>query len=244
MLAEKSWKPEAVIRLLLSVFLCMVGSTLALAAATRFTGSAFEDSPWRAVIATLGFQGAALLFVHFFLHEHETNWSQAFGFTDRWKRAVLVGALAAMFFLPVGLGLQSLIVDWMEGHGYQPDTQQAVQALESAAGLLQRFALAGVAIVLAPVAEEVLFRGILYTAIKQLGYRQLALWGSSLLFAAIHWNLPTFVPLLVLALTLTLLYETTGNLLTSIAAHSLFNAANFAIFFAADYLRWLFPDSQ
>jgi membrane protease YdiL (CAAX protease family) len=38
----------------------------------------------------------------------------------------------------------------------------------------------------------------------------------------------TFVPLVVLALVLTALYERTDNLLAPVAAHVLFNALNFA----------------
>jgi membrane protease YdiL (CAAX protease family) len=56
----------------------------------------------------------------------------------------------------------------------------------------------------------------------------LALWGTSLLFAAVHTNVVTFVPLVVLALVLTALYERTDNLLAPVAAHVLFNALNFA----------------
>ena len=54
------------------------------------------------------------------------------------------------------------------------------------------------------------------------------LWGTSLLFAAVHMNLVTFVPLATLAVVLTMLYERTDNLLAPITAHVLFNALNFA----------------
>ena len=57
----------------------------------------------------------------------------------------------------------------------------------------------------------------------------LAWFGVSALFALIHVNLPTFVPLFALALALTWLYERTDNLLAPIIAHALFNAANFAV---------------
>jgi membrane protease YdiL (CAAX protease family) len=91
--------------------------------------------------------------------------------------------------------------------------------------------LGAVSIVLAPIAEEALFRGIFYPAVKALGYPRLALIGTSILFAAIHLNVVTFLPLLVLALGLVLLYERTGNLLAPIAAHAVFNAINFAMLF-------------
>jgi hypothetical protein len=95
-------------------------------------------------------------------------------------------------------------------------------------------------ILIAPVVEEMLFRGLLYHTIKRIGFPRIALWGTTLLFAAIHSNLLTFLPLFVLAVALTLLYEATDNLLSCILAHSLFNAANFVtLLYQSELERWL-----
>ena len=82
---------------------------------------------------------------------------------------------------------------------------------------------------LAPVAEEFIFRGVLFPFVKQLGWPKLAWFGVSFLFALIHGAPDIFIPLFVLALGLTWLYEKTGNLLAPIAAHGLFNAANLVL---------------
>ena len=84
-----------------------------------------------------------------------------------------------------------------------------------------------VTILLAPFGEEMLFRGVVYPWIKQAGFPRLALWLSALIFAAFHVNLATFLPLFVLALALTILYERTNNLLAPVCAHALFNGFNF-----------------
>ena len=80
-------------------------------------------------------------------------------------------------------------------------------------------------------------------AVKAAGFPRLALWGTALFFALIHFNLATFLPLLLLALVLTWLYEKTGNLLAPIAAHAAFNALQFAIFYllpvATEKYEWL-----
>ena len=70
-------------------------------------------------------------------------------------------------------------------------------------------------------------RVILNPCITRLGFPRLALWLTSVLFAAMHLNLVTFVPLFVLSIALILLYEKTDNLLAPITTHALFNAANF-----------------
>ena len=67
------------------------------------------------------------------------------------------------------------------------------------------------AVVLAPIAEEAIFRGVLYPAFRNRGHRWIGLWVTALLFGAIHVNLAAFVPLTFLALVFTWLYERTGN---------------------------------
>ena len=88
------------------------------------------------------------------------------------------------------------------------------------------------AIILAPVAEELIFRGVLYPTFKQNGYPRLAIWATATLFAATHVNLMAFIPLTFLALVLTALYERTENLIAPIVTHSLFNAVNFYLIVA------------
>jgi uncharacterized protein len=100
------------------------------------------------------------------------------------------------------------------------------QIQKTGSPIAQKFFVLALATLVAPVVEEILFRGILYTSVKQAGYPRLAFWASTLLFAAAHLNLLTFVPLAFFAAVLIWLYESTDNLLAPIAAHSVFNFAN------------------
>jgi membrane protease YdiL (CAAX protease family) len=70
---------------------------------------------------------------------------------------------------------------------------------------------------------------VLYLFVKQLGWPRLAWISVSLAFALIHDDAAAFVPLFVLALALTWLYEKTDSLLAPMAAHALFNAANLVL---------------
>ena len=96
--------------------------------------------------------------------------------------------------------------------GWPPGEQVAVMLISGAKSWWMQIYLGVFAVVLAPVAEEFIFRGLLYPFFKQLGYPRLALFGVSLAFAAIHFDAATFVPLFVLALALTWLYELTDSL--------------------------------
>jgi membrane protease YdiL (CAAX protease family) len=149
----------------------------------------------------------------------------------------LLGVLVAVAFLPLGLTLQNISIRLLSLFSYAAPDQQAVQTLKSAVPGWDRAYLVIFTVLIAPPAEEMLFRGVLYPAIKQFGYPRLAWWGTSLAFAAIHLSLPIFLPLTVLALALTFLYEKTDNLLACICAHSTFNAANVVMLFLTEYMN-------
>ncbi|NJN05163.1 MAG: CPBP family intramembrane metalloprotease, partial [Rhodobacteraceae bacterium] len=142
-------------------------------------------------------------------------------------RAVLTGALACVLVLPVVLGINHLSMELLTSVEVEAVAQPAVRALQSVESPWLKVYFGVVAVCVAPVAEELFFRGILYPTIKQGGYPRVALWGTSLFFAAIHANLMTFLPLTALALLFVWLYERTNNLLAPMAAHCTFNLVNF-----------------
>jgi membrane protease YdiL (CAAX protease family) len=189
------------------------------------------------LIGVLSLQGAVLVLTWRMLAQQGISWERAFGFSENWPKALLFGILLAGLFLPVGVELQRLsdFIMRLPHSPVEPVEQQAVQTLRMASSWTQRLAAGLVTILIAPAGEEILFRGILYPTIKQAGFRQLALWTTSLAFAAIHLNAVTFVPLLVLSLLLTLLYEKTNNLLAPIITHSAFNAVQFVLLYVQEH---------
>lgn len=171
--------------------------------------------------------GAILVFIGFFLREHCISWSEAFGLERaRQSKAVLLGILAALLFMPLELGwmwLAQLVLK-------NPVVQPLVEELQKADLPPGEKAFMGVlAVFIAPLVEEMVFRGILYPTIKQAGYPRAALWATSLFFGAIHLNMIAFVPLTIFSLILIFIYEKSGSLWASITAHSLFNFSSFAM---------------
>jgi membrane protease YdiL (CAAX protease family) len=88
-------------------------------------------------------------------------------------------------------------------------------------GIILQMVIAAVCI--APVAEEILFRGYIYPVFKRTIGTVPAALGSALLFAAIHGNALGFPGLTLLALALTLAYEFTGSLAVPVFMHAWFN---------------------
>lgn len=219
------------LRLLFGIFMCLCVGGLLVGLVRGPTDPNAAPSVVRIVVSALMFQGAIIVLTWRFLREQQSNWVQGFGLSGDWFKAIKLGMVAIGVFLPLGWGLQFISILAMKAIGIEPAEQLALVALRNSGSALQLLAMGLVTILLAPVAEEVLFRGVIYPTARQHGFPRAALWGSSLLFAAIHFNLAAFVPLLVLALMLAWLYEKTGNLLAPIAAHVMFNAINFVLFF-------------
>jgi len=86
-------------------------------------------------------------------------------------------------------------------------------------------------VVVAPVAEEIIFRGYLYGKLKKYVPIWAAILATSVLFGAIHgaWNLA--VDTFSLSVVLCLLREYTGSLWASILLHMLKNSIAFFILF-------------
>lgn len=223
----------------LTIMLILLYAGMAIGAfAQKFAGTAPKNGTIsQMIIGVLCVQGAALVLITLFLREHVTGWREGFGLVNEPTRAVIFGIVTAVVFIPVGAGMLAGCA-WLMQHLTMlppPEEQKAIQILRSATGWPARTVLGLLTILVAPIAEEALFRGIIYRGIRQTGQRQLALWGSAILFAASHMDLTSFLPLLALALVLTWLYERTDNLLACFITHGLFNAVNFsAVYYFSD----------
>jgi membrane protease YdiL (CAAX protease family) len=84
-------------------------------------------------------------------------------------------------------------------------------------------------VVVAPAAEETIFRGFIYGVLKRYTGGVAAAVISAGVFAAMHLSLSSLPALFVLALCFTLAYEATGSLLVNIFMHALFNLSMFLV---------------
>jgi membrane protease YdiL (CAAX protease family) len=232
MLSEKSWRIEAVLQFCAGLFACFFLGMAVSGVLQKIGLNGFKksDDLGNILLATLSFQGAAWVLMFFFLRQHQLGWRDVFGFRgEKAKRDVALAVGVVIVILPVALGLEFASAFILQKLGHAPEDQTAVQLIAGAKSWWTRVYLGFFAVVLAPVAEEFIFRGMLFPFVRQLGYPRLAWFGVSALFALIHADAAIFVPLFVFALALTWLYEKTDNLLAPIVAHGLFNAANLVV---------------
>ncbi|MEW6306936.1 MAG: type II CAAX endopeptidase family protein [Verrucomicrobiota bacterium] len=229
MLSEKPWKPQAVMMLLLGIFACLSFGALLLNVV--IPKGELAAPQWKFInfmVSTVALHGGALVMIAFFLREHQVGWKEAFGFNaPGLPRGMMLAVITVLLVTPLAWTLGKISALVMEQVLVTPEVQSTVQTLQSSVDRSEQYYFAFVAILIAPVVEEILFRGIVYPSLKQSGRPQLALWVTSLAFAAIHGNAMSFVSLAVLGMVLIALYEKTNNLLVPIVTHSLFNLINF-----------------
>jgi len=163
MLTEKPWKLDPVLVLGLGLMTSMaLGNSVA-----GLLRRGQEESLVALMIGTLSFHGVLLVLTGAFLRVHRVGWSEAFGFqAPRAERALLLAFGTAILLLPITwlLGLVSAKV--MTLIHLDPVAQKAVTTVQQTVQVGPRLYLAFMAIVIAPVAEEILFRGIGYPFLK------------------------------------------------------------------------------
>ncbi len=81
----------------------------------------------------------------------------------------------------------------------------------------------------APLLEEPLFRGIIFGGLSKKMPVWLAMALSGFLFALVHVNAATLIPLWFLGVAFAWLYVRTGTLLAPMAVHFIFNAVNLTL---------------
>jgi membrane protease YdiL (CAAX protease family) len=129
-------------------------------------------------------------------------------------------------------------------HLKAPPVQPVMGLMLSAKNVPLLLSAFAVVIFLAPLAEEVFFRGVLYNAVK----RKLGVLGGILLTSALFSLLHTydssfflvgFLPVAILGGALAYLYEKTGSLVPSITLHIAHNLSSVIVVFAEKFFSKL-----
>jgi hypothetical protein len=219
-----NWRPwTAPAALLLALAAGLLLGSIVLAGVAIVTGHT-RSTPAGTIIATvlgdIAFVGSALFFAQ--LRDRLTPGQFGLRVPPLGKALLWMagGYLAFIAFSGIWLSLLNIPT---KDHSLD-DLGRSPAALAAAAILVT---------VIAPVAEEFLFRGYIFTALR--GW--LGVWGAALLtgllFGAIHLDpdrqVGFLVPLAFFGFVLCIIYYRTGSLLPCIALHSLNNALAFGV---------------
>ncbi|TLD71918.1 CPBP family intramembrane metalloprotease [Phragmitibacter flavus] len=141
----------------------------------------------------------------------------AFGLAAVWiVGVVVVMALIVAAVYAVALG------------GQLPDEspQEVVEMFRKMDGWMMRGLVVIAAVLVAPLTEELIFRGFLYGVTKRFTERWFAVLLTALLFATVHNHVGSLLPLFLLGVGFAVAYEATGSLLVPIFMHMIFNGFN------------------
>ncbi|MFP5068358.1 CPBP family intramembrane glutamic endopeptidase [Pseudonocardia nantongensis] len=192
-----------------------------------FLGTGGLDGPGGFPPATpvLAVTGAATLATVLGVLALRVRWLPAIGLRRTTPGLLLAGVAAGLLCRALASGL---------GWGYQQVTgdfsnPQAFLGEALTGGSL--LVLSGVMLtgaVLVPVAEELLFRGIGYGALRRYGV-WVAVPASSAIFALAHGINVVLVIAFLLGVVCALLYERSRSIWPAVVAHAVFNASGFLI---------------
>lgn len=158
--------------------------------------------------------------------------TRPFGPPLPWTTVILQSLLRWLAILPL-LWFASFVWQLMlTAIGHPADLQYAIRLFLDTPAPADRAGFILFAVLLAPLAEEALFRGMLLPLLVRRIGAVPGLLLSSLAFALLHADAGSFAALGLLSVALSLAYARTGSLRVPIAMHMLFNAANLLLLLA------------
>lgn len=135
----------------------------------------------------------------------------------KWLPVAVLSGVTLYFFMMLLLGILTALFPQLA----QP---QAVTETISDAHTLWEMAAALFAVgILAPVSEELLFRGYIYHSLRQSYPVQFSIFMTSLLFSCMHYDLLRFFPLFIVGVFLNIICVKSESLYGSMVMHSAWN---------------------
>jgi membrane protease YdiL (CAAX protease family) len=210
--------PEAIVAVLLISFL-LLNVVASIAASNPADNNVLSS---RDLAANLVLTVVVLLILIGFLKLRHLDVERLAGLSKTsLGRSIATGTLLLLAAYPL-ISLADAITRRFEGSG--SSKQNIVELFNGSRTLDQRMMIIVLAVAIAPIAEEFIFRFFLYGVLRRYLGRFAGLTLTSLLFAAVHAHLPSFLPLFVLGACFTIAYEWSGSLFVSMTMHSLFNS--------------------
>ncbi len=208
-----------------SVFLCWFGALIFM----TFGRDAPRVVQTRDIIQSATIEVLTVCLICFFLRLRRVDLPRLFGLREVAPARIPVMAVGFLLAAYPLILVSALLTERFAG---AKDRQEIVQFFLDAASKGDLRAAAATVVmgaVVAPVCEEFLFRGYIYGITKRYLGIPAGVIANAALFAAVHMNRAALLPLFVLAVCFTLVYEATGSILVSMTMHSLFNLTTFLL---------------
>ena len=153
-----------------------------------------------------------------------TAWAALGVSVPRARAAVTAGVRGYVAMFPWIFLLLFLVVELARRMGWQLPLEPIHELIFEERRPLVLGLTVLLACVVGPVAEELLFRGVFYAALRRRTSRIIAMVVSGTVFSLVHTNLVGFLPIAALGCLLAYVYEQTGSLISSMTVHILHNS--------------------
>lgn len=215
-------------------FLMMgLGSAMLLAAARKLLGQdPFVVYGANTVVLMLSLltNGLSCLYIFYIVSVRRGQSIAALGISlFDWRRNLTGGLLQYMIILPLIVAAGILVELMTKNVGITPHHQEVVLRFLEERSYFGILAIIAFGALVGPVAEEVLFRGFLQPALRDIMGNVKAILLTSFLFAMVHFNAYIFLQIFILGLLLGYLYEKTGTLVAPITVHVLHNSVSLCV---------------
>jgi len=197
-------------------------------------GVRLEDikaTPGETVVLGIIGQGVPLFFMLLGTINRRRRGLETLGFEGRKIERAWWPALGGIFFIVPLVGWAAIFSDWLmkKYHVQHPLKHELLEIMDKSPGPLIKILIAVGAVIVAPLFEELLFRGHLQTLLSRVTRQPwLAVIVTSILFALVHhWSI--WLPIFTLSLCLGYMYERTANLWVTVLMHAMFNGFSIAI---------------
>lgn len=148
-----------------------------------------------------------------------------------WIKKVLQGLVFYVGFFPILIGLTYIGIVFCVFLGIEPEPHPLVDILKKEKSILFFYYLVLVATIIAPVFEELLFRGLFYQALKKQMGMLMASVISSGFFSLLHFNTAQFLPIAGLGMLLCFIFEYTNSIIPAVFIHIFNNGLFLGLFF-------------
>lgn len=226
--------------MIIFVYVAQVAASLLFFEAPAEGEAPLELTPWLAVLAVLCLQVPMLAVFYAARRFYPSFYASRLNNTNLSVFASFKKALPLFLMLLPGVWIVALlwtkVLSGFEDLGLIEDIaqQELVTLFQGGGDPVAIGLLVIAAVVLAPIVEELIFRGCLYRFLKSQTTLLPAQIASGLLFSMIHWNLLSFLPLVLVGIFLARVYEKTGSILVAIWFHAFFNAFSLGMLFVTN----------
>jgi membrane protease YdiL (CAAX protease family) len=190
--------------------------------AVELQGGGFADAQSRETLSTLvsvGFTLFLLGMIHVFIvHRYHCPWRMLGLRPVAWPWLAAVPLIFALLTFSYVLMLRvATAVFGRAANWPQPLTTSVVNATHVPA---LELIIIVTNVFLTPLVEELLFRGVLYQALRRRMPVGSAILISALIFSAMHLSLVLFIPFTLMGIILAAVYERSGSLIPTILLHA------------------------